>query len=62
VAEGVAEISVPIGKGIAGAVASTGKLVNIANAYADPHFDSTYDMQTGYHTKSILCAPVVRHQ
>ncbi|OQR96272.1 dual 3',5'-cyclic-AMP and-GMP phosphodiesterase [Thraustotheca clavata] len=58
VAEGAAEISVPIGKGIAGIVASSGKLINIANAYADPNFDSQYDMQTGYHTRSILCVPV----
>ncbi|EQC33122.1 hypothetical protein SDRG_09110 [Saprolegnia diclina VS20] len=58
VAEGAAEISVPVGKGIAGVVASTGKLINIANAYADPNFDSQYDMQTGYHTRSILCVPV----
>ncbi|CAK4082063.1 unnamed protein product [Aphanomyces euteiches] len=58
VAEGAAEISVPLGKGICGVVASTGKLVNISNAYADPNFDSQYDMQTGYHTRSILCVPV----
>ncbi|ETV87803.1 hypothetical protein H257_01254 [Aphanomyces astaci] len=58
VAEGASEISVPFGKGICGVVAATGKLVNIANAYADPNFDSQYDMQTGYHTRSILCVPV----
>ena len=45
-------------KGIAGMVASTGKLINIGNAYADPNFDSQYDMQTGYHTRSVLCVPV----
>ncbi|DAZ98858.1 TPA: hypothetical protein N0F65_002583 [Lagenidium giganteum] len=58
VAEGAADIQVPFGKGIAGTVAATGKLVNIIDAYSDPNFDSQYDLKTGYKTRSILCVPV----
>ncbi|KAJ0408519.1 hypothetical protein P43SY_006449 [Pythium insidiosum] len=58
VSEGASDLVVPFGKGIAGTVAATGKAVNIADAYSDPNFDSQYDKQTGYKTRSILCAPV----
>lgn len=52
------EIRFGIGKGIAGAVAQTGRAVNIADAYADPRFNQSVDRETGYHTKAILCVPM----
>ena len=55
----VREIRVKIGTGIAGHVAATGKLVNIPDAYADPRFDRSTDLQTGYRTRSILAVPMV---
>ena len=60
VAQGVTmkEIRFPIGVGIAGAVAATGKLINIPDAYADDRFNPAFDKQTGYRTHSILCAPM----
>jgi signal transduction protein with GAF and PtsI domain len=58
VAEGATDIRIPLGKGIAGTVALTGKIVNILDAYMDPNFDSAYDIKTGYKTKSILCGPI----
>ena len=58
VAEGAKSIRVPVGQGISGTVAATGKLENIPNAYDDDRFDSTNDKKTGYETKSILAAPV----
>lgn len=58
VAEGAENIRVPFGKGIAGTVAATGKCINIEDVYTDPRFDSHYDQQTGYKTKTLLCAPV----
>uniref|UniRef100_K3WKQ8 GAF domain-containing protein n=1 Tax=Globisporangium ultimum (strain ATCC 200006 / CBS 805.95 / DAOM BR144) TaxID=431595 RepID=K3WKQ8_GLOUD len=58
VSEGAADIRVPYGKGIAGNVAATGKTVNLVDAYSDPTFDPSYDLQTGYKTKSMLCVPV----
>jgi sigma-B regulation protein RsbU (phosphoserine phosphatase) len=53
------EIRVPLGVGIAGTVAKTRALINIADAYADPRFDPTFDKQTGYRTRSILCLPLI---
>jgi GAF domain-containing protein len=54
----------PIKKGIAGHVASTGEIVNVADVYDDPRFDSSTDKQTGYRTKSMLAVPVFdqKHQ
>ena len=45
--------------GIAGAVFSSGKSINIPHAYADLRFNPAFDRQTGYFTRSILCVPVV---
>lgn len=45
-------------QGIAGTVAATGKAVNLVDAYSDPNFDPSYDVQTGYKTRSMLCVPV----
>jgi phosphoserine phosphatase RsbU/P len=53
------EIRIPLGVGIAGAVAKTRALINISDAYADPRFDPTFDKQTGYRTRSILCLPLI---
>jgi adenylate cyclase len=52
------EIRVPIGRGIAGAVAATGETINIPDAYADPRFNQEVDRRTGYRTRTVLCAPV----
>lgn len=56
--EEVKEIFLKIGEGIAGTVASTGEIINIADAPADKRFLSTYDKASGYKTKSILCLPI----
>ncbi|KAI6180281.1 Phosphodiesterase [Aphelenchoides besseyi] len=52
------EIKFPLGKGIAGCVAQTGKGLNIPNAYEDERFNRDVDLQTGYHTNTILCMPI----
>jgi adenylate cyclase len=44
--------------GVAGAVFSSGEGEIIDDAYHDPRFNRTVDEQTGYRTKSIVCAPV----
>jgi adenylate cyclase len=54
----MAEIRVPIGRGIAGTVAATGETINIPDAYADARFNQEVDRRTGYRTRTILCAPV----
>jgi len=59
VAQGASEIRIPIGAGIAGAVATTGQAIRIPDAYADPRFNRRVDLDTGYHTKSILAVPML---
>ncbi|MDH4184759.1 MAG: GAF domain-containing protein, partial [Nitrospinota bacterium] len=53
------QIRFPNHLGIAGAVFQTGKTINIPHAYADLRFNPRMDRETGYFTRSILCAPVV---
>ncbi|MGH9803638.1 MAG: PP2C family protein-serine/threonine phosphatase, partial [Candidatus Acidiferrales bacterium] len=52
------EIRLPMGKGIAGAVAETGEEVNLPDAYADARFDREFDQRFGYRTGSLLCVPI----
>ncbi len=61
VGEGLDEKSVirfPNHLGIAGTVFTSGKPVNIPHAYADLRFNPSFDKQTGFFTRSILCMPV----
>jgi adenylate cyclase len=53
------EIRLPNSKGIAGAVFTTGKTINIPHAYADLRFNPAIDKQTGYFTRSLLCVPII---
>ena len=52
------EIEVRVGSGIAGAVAESGKALDIGNAYEDPRFDKSFDAQIGFQTRDIYCMPV----
>jgi adenylate cyclase len=64
VGEGVGafQIRLPSHAGIAGAVYTSGQSVNIPHAYADLRFNPSFDRQTGFFTRSILCVPVVNKQ
>jgi adenylate cyclase len=53
------QIRLPNHVGIAGAVFTTGKTINIPYAYADMRFNPKFDKETGFFTRSILCVPVV---
>jgi len=55
------EIRIPVGSGVAGAVAHSGEAINIADAYADARFNPDVDKKTGFHTRSILSLPVKNH-
>ncbi len=55
---GGGEIRIPMAKGIAGAVARSGELINIKDAYSDSRFDTATDKKTGYVTKTILSCPM----
>ncbi|TAN54247.1 MAG: adenylate/guanylate cyclase domain-containing protein [Betaproteobacteria bacterium] len=56
------QIRLPNNVGIAGAVFSTGKSINIPYAYADLRFNPAFDQKTGYFTRSVLCVPIVNKQ
>jgi HD-GYP domain-containing protein (c-di-GMP phosphodiesterase class II) len=58
VALGTDEIRTPVGRGIAGAVAQTGEVINLPDAYEDPRFNPEPDKISGYHTKSLLTFPM----
>ena len=55
------QIRLPNTEGIAGAVFTTGKTINIPYAYADLRFSPAFDKRTGYFTRSILCVPITNH-
>ena len=52
------EIKIPIGKGIAGIVADSGRPCYIYDAYSDPRFNSKVDAATGYRTRNLMVIPV----
>jgi adenylate cyclase len=52
------EIRILNNSGIAGFVFQSAEGEIIDDAYADERFNNTVDKQTGFHTKSIICAPV----
>ena len=53
------QIRLPNHLGIAGAVFTSGKSINIPYAYADLRFNPAFDKRTGYFTRSILCVPII---
>ncbi len=55
------DISVPRGRGIVGWVAKHAQSLLIPKAYEDPRFYKEADRQTGFRTRSILCAPLMHN-
>ncbi len=53
------QIRLPNTAGIAGAVFSSAKSINIPYAYADLRFNPAFDKKTGFFTRSILCVPII---
>ena len=41
---------------------TTGETINIPDAYSDSRFNPAVDKATGYHTRSILCMPVITNE
>ena len=60
--DGIGEIRLPNNAGIAGTVFQSKKTVNIPHAYADLRFNPSFDKQTGYFTRSILCVPIMNKE
>lgn len=52
------EIRIPRNSGIAGAVAATGMPLNVADVAADPRFNDSVDLASGYKTRNVLCVPL----
>ncbi len=56
--DGMVEIRLQIGKGLAGHVAQTGEVINITDAYRDARFNPEIDRKSGYSTHTVLCMPM----
>src|SRR5437773_1056986 len=56
------EITLPMGAGTAGTVAATGEILDIADAYADPRFESRFDQILQYRTRDLFALPVYNRQ
>lgn len=54
----VSEVRFPADRGIAGSVFTSGTAEIIPDAYADSRFNHKVDIETGYHTRNILCVPI----
>jgi putative ABC transport system ATP-binding protein len=52
------EVRMPLGRGIAGRAAQSGRIQRVADAYADPDFHREVDRATGFHTRSVLAVPL----
>lgn len=55
---GPEEIRMAADRGVAGHVLQTGTALNLEDAYDHPAFNPSYDEETGYRTKSMLCTPL----
>ena len=55
-------ITLPITRGIVGHTATTGKIVNITDAYSDPRFDRQVDLETGFKTRTLLTVPIFNNR
>lgn len=56
----IAEIRLPIGRGLAGWVAEHGRPICAPDVYADERFNQEVDQQTGFRTRSALVWPLRR--
>lgn len=54
-----AEIRIPRSAGLAGQCATSRRIINVPDAYADERFNRDVDKRTGYTTRSILCIPLL---
>ena len=57
--DGVNEIRLESGQGIAGWVARHARPLIVPDAYADERFDAKWDERTGFVTRCVLCHPIV---
>jgi putative nucleotidyltransferase with HDIG domain len=55
----IREIRFPLDRGLAGYVARSGEVLNVADAHQDARFNPEFDRKTGYRTKSVLAVPML---
>lgn len=60
VATGGQTIRVPADKGIVGQAIAERRVINIADAYADPRFNPEVDRASGFRTRTLLTAPLTK--
>ncbi|NUQ82433.1 MAG: SpoIIE family protein phosphatase [Bacteroidetes bacterium] len=60
--DGMEEIRLPYGSGLAGAVAVSGEAIILDDVYQDPRFNPANDQKTGYVTRSMLVLPIMNQQ
>ncbi len=58
-ARAIKRLTIPIGQGIAGAVAKNLKPEMINDPKADPRFSGKFDKASGFQTRSLLCVPMI---
>src|SRR5437870_1515475 len=56
------EIVTAFGQGLVGMVAITGEALDIDDVYADPRFDSTFDLRLGFRTRDALSLPIFNRE
>ena len=56
------EFKVRIGTGIAGTVAKSGEVLDIADVYKDDRFDSSFDQKFGFKTHDAYCMPICNRE
>ncbi|MCP4579648.1 MAG: response regulator [Deltaproteobacteria bacterium] len=62
VAEQFKKIRLPIGQGISGRVAETGDIINVADAWNLSYFDKSFDQDSNFRTRAVLCMPISNRQ
>ena len=55
-------LRVPLGQGIVGRTVAQNRPQMVRDAYRDPDFATQVDAETGFRTRSVLCAPLVTAQ
>ena len=58
----IPEIRLKVGRGVAGYVAKTGKILRVDSSYKDPRFCEDFDKKTGFRTTSQIVAPLKNWQ
>ncbi len=62
IATGIAPVRVSAKAGLAGACASTRRIINVPDCYADERFNRDVDRQSNYRTRCMLTLPLVDHK